>query len=149
MATPMPRQRWQRPSTTSERRAGGGAVIIERARSCEVAEVDSFESFTNTDVSEVTCEITGLDFADDIEMALIATRTQGLWAVDGRLLVDLSDLPGLIGVRRSELPSSCSAVRAGQSIDDLVERPGRVSGEEHVAVRQGSRHASGQRLETL
>lgn len=41
---------------------------------CEVAEVDRFASVSDGDVGEVTCEITGLDFLDDIETAFTASN---------------------------------------------------------------------------
>lgn len=41
---------------------------------CEVAEVDRFASVSDGNVGEVTCEITGLDFLDDIETAFTASN---------------------------------------------------------------------------
>ena len=42
--------------------------------SCEIAEVDRFAAESNDDVAEVTCEITGVDFVDDLETKLVATN---------------------------------------------------------------------------
>jgi hypothetical protein len=44
------------------------------ATACEVAEVDRYASDTSNDVSEVTCAVTGVDFADDITTTLTATN---------------------------------------------------------------------------
>ncbi len=41
---------------------------------CEIAEVERFAAESSDDVNEVTCEVTGLDFADDIETRLVATN---------------------------------------------------------------------------
>ena len=41
---------------------------------CEIAEVDRFASESADDVTEVSCEVTGLDFLEDIETKLVATN---------------------------------------------------------------------------
>ena len=42
--------------------------------SCEVAEVERYASSPSDETSDVSCEVTGLDFADDIEIGLVVTN---------------------------------------------------------------------------
>lgn len=53
---------------------GSFGSVPENAASCEVAEVERFAAESTGDLSEVTCEVVGLDFADDIDTELIATN---------------------------------------------------------------------------
>ncbi len=50
------------------------AFATEGAASCEIAEVERISAESQDDVSEVTCEVTGVDVIGDISTALNATN---------------------------------------------------------------------------
>lgn len=50
------------------------AFSLEGAVACEIAEVERFASASPGNTDEVTCSITGVDFADDVTADLVATN---------------------------------------------------------------------------
>ena len=101
------------------------AFSLEGAASCEIAEVERFASESPDDTSEVTCEVTGLDFADDVEAGLVATNgSSGLsdYSINFAIIRD--------GVRVGTGFSTIENVRAGESApgDGLTFVPGPAEG---------------------
>ena len=77
---------------------------------CEIAEVQRFESESADDVTEVTCDVDGIDFADDIATAFVATNGSSEtsdYFITAALVRD--------GIRIGTAFASIENVRPGQS----------------------------------
>ncbi len=86
------------------------AFSLDGAAQCEIAEVERIASESPDDVSEVTCTITGLDFADDVTTDLVATNgSSGLsdYSINFAVLRD--------GFRTGTGFATIENVRAGES----------------------------------
>ena len=101
------------------------AVVEAGAASCQVAEVERFAAESADDIGEATCEVTGLDFIDDIETELVVSNgSSGLsdYFIDFALVRD--------GVRVGTGFASIENVQPGQSApgDGFTSTDGPVEG---------------------
>ena len=101
------------------------AFSLEGAATCEVAEVERFASESPDDTNEVTCEITGVDFADDVAADLVATNGSSElsdYFIDFAVIRD--------GIRVGSGFASIENVRPGESApgDGFSFAPGPAAG---------------------